>query len=257
MYTRVINLGFMEGTIMKKFFLTCMLWILFCSVAVAAQQKNDYVSPNFNPENIHSIIVIGQTPNEAIPYIVDDSLITSLPDEFKKECKISDVKIDTFMEAIVKVQNISGKNILAMSQSQDIAQKQEAYNILWNYINANYDTIVNISILQANYSQTYSEGYTYRTTETQRSTVSNIYGNIATINTPVEREHTVGRGFKDVAQVALNISVLNKNENVMNRKEFRNKISSGIAATTPYDMGRRIVASFAHDFNKKMQLKQK
>ena len=60
-----------------------------------------------------------------------------------------------------------------------------------------------------------------------------------------------------MAQVALNISVLNKNENVMNRKEFRDKISSGIAATTPYDMGRRIVASFAHDFNKKMQLKQK
>ena len=126
---------------------------------------------------------------------------------------------------------------------------------MWDYIGANYDTIININVLQANYTEKYSAGYTYTTTENQRSTISNVYGQMASINTPIQREHTVGRGMVDVAQILLNITVHNANEVVMSRKEFRNKISSGISATTPEDIGKRIVSSFAHDLSKVLNKK--
>lgn len=240
---------------MKKMMLFCFIVFMFCSTAMAAQQKSDYVSPNFNPQSIHSIAIIGQLPAESIQYVVEDNLLMSLPAELKKSMNISNIKTDTMMDIIVKVQKISGKNILAMMQSQNNNQQQEALKLVWDYIGANYDTIININVLQANYTEKYSAGYTYTTTENQRSTISNVYGQMANIDTPIQREHTVGRGMVDVAQILLNITVHNANEVVMSRREFRNKRSFGIAATTPEDIGRRIVSSFAHDLSKALNKK--
>lgn len=240
---------------MKKIILMVFVVCLFCSNAMAEQQKSDYISPNFNANNIHSIAIIGQLPQESVPYVVDDNLLMSLPAELKKAINVPNVQADTMMDIIVKVQTNSGKNILAMMQSQDNSQQQEAIKLVWDYIGSNYDTIINVNILQANYTEKYSNGFTYTTTENQTSTISNVYGQIASINTPVKREHTVGRGIVNVAQVLLNITVQNSNEMVMSRREFRNKISSRVAATTPDDIGKRIVGSFAHDFSKAMKKK--
>ena len=141
---------------MKKMILFCFIVVMFSSTAIAAQQKSDYVSPNFNANNIHGIAIIGQLPQEAVPYVVDDGLLMSLPAELKKSMNVSNVKADTMMDIIVKVQKISGKNILAMMQSQDNTQQQEALKFVWEYIGANYDTIININVLQANYTEKYS-----------------------------------------------------------------------------------------------------
>ena len=237
---------------MKKIILLCAMLLVWSASAFAAQQKSDYTSPNFNAANIHNIVIMSQVPNESLPYVVDGNIVMTLPEALKKELKLPvNIKADTMMEVVVKVQKLTGKNIMAMMQTQDVNQQQEAINLVWDYIGKNYDTIINIGVLQAGYTQKYSNGFSYMTTENQTSTRSNGYGQVATMNTPVQRENVVGRGMVDVAQITLNITVQNSNEFVVTRREFRNKISSGMAATTPEDIGKRIVGSFAHDFSKK------
>lgn len=238
---------------MKKVLLTIIMVCISNAVALAGSHS-DYISPNFDPKQIHSIFIMGVVPPQSSQYVVDPNLCTNLPVEMKKELNLKDINIDTLVDVMLKIQNETGKNVFAMSQSNNQALIDEAYKMFETYVKKHYDTGIFINILQGNYGEVYSNGIDINIPTAQTATITDNRGRMGNITVRGMQQQTIGRGIHRTANVTLLMQVMNmyEGEVVFSRQEYRDKISSGVGATTPEDIGRRIVASFAHDFSKKV-----
>lgn len=244
----------------KTFFskILVIMTIFCCLGSIAfAEQKSEYISPNFNPNNMKNILVYGCIPADNRQYVVDFNLQYSLAKELKENLDLKKYKADTLLEVATKLQKLTGKNILAMAQSSDPAVQNELNQIMGQYIAENYDTTIIINILQGNYGSVYSEGVTINMPTTRRS---NVYFNDGTSGTVTTREYTpqtYGGGQQSTADVTLLIQIQNMSDSeiVLNRQVYRRKQTSNLFPTTPEDIGKRIVVKFAQDFNKKFNYK--
>ena len=100
----------------KIFVLFSLLLLMFSNVCSA--ERSDYVSPNFSPKKIHNIVILPSITN-GTQYVSDPNIQLQFADELKKNWKMENTKIDTLMEVMKKVQDVTGKNVFVMMQSNN------------------------------------------------------------------------------------------------------------------------------------------
>ena len=247
---------------MRRFLALCCFFLLMFS-SVCSAESSDYISPNFAPEKIHRVILIPCVTN-GTQYVTDQNIPFQLVDELKTNWKLKNTHVDTMFDMMKKVQTLTGNNIFAIMQSNNQEQIAEAYKLCLDYTNRNYDTKVVVEVAVACEGKVFNEGITYNTTSYQTST-SNITsrGNVIpwatiTTTTPVQQQHTIGRGFAKTASVGVLLKIFDvaSGEEVFERLEARYKESGPLGNTTPVDMGKRIVNKFANDVNNMAEKKK-
>ena len=238
----------------KIFVLFSLLLLMFSNVCSA--ERSDYVSPNFSPKKIHNIVILPSITN-GTQYVSDPNIQLQFADELKKNWKMENTKIDTLMEVMKKVQDVTGKNVFVMMQSNNQELMSEAQQLCVDYVKQNYDTQIVIEVAIACEGNVFREGITYNTTSYQTST-SNVTsrGSVIpwatiTTTTPVQQQHTIGRGMRTTASIGMFLRIfdMSSGEKVFERMEARYKESAPRGHTTPADMGKRIVNKFSDDIS--------
>lgn len=236
---------------MKKIFLTVLLFLCFTATALA--QKQEWINKSYEFDKTNNIMLElyylppynGISENETAEIFIEKA--QNLCDNLIKQ----NYKLYTpamVEEAINKQHNI---DIALMYDSQP----EKADEIYRNYVKENMDLVVKAEIMAYDIGSQYFDGYFVNLPSVDTSYVTTPYGS-GTVTTYGNSPHYISGGNFPVAYCCVRFTAygLPNGDAVWTRIDDRAKANKTIFDnTTPKDIYKRIVSSWASDFEDKLK----
>jgi hypothetical protein len=235
---------------MHKRFLPFTIVFLICiSVAsIAFAEKQEWFDKAYDFSKVKRVLIYPPNISNKLKNGIVENEILEI---FNTKTKLPEqVKVITFFSLIDAVKTDTGTDLVQLHAKNS----QEALKLLNEATPKYADIVVTSTVFEYSMGSEYREGFTYNTTEYQTSYVHGAGGS-ATVQTPVNRTHTVRGGNVPVAYSSVRWDVYDAQTGkaVFSRLEDRARANPTVFDhTKPKSLYGRITASFFDDLSEKL-----
>lgn len=228
-----------------------ILMVFFIQNSVFAE-KHEWIDKNYDFSRITRVLLLDPSISDKLKNGITEKEIIEI---FNSNMKFpNNIKVMTLSSLVNTIKMDTGIDLIKLNNEN----QQEAMKLLDQLIPMYADITIVSRVFDYSVGSEYREGYTYTTTEYQTAYVHSGYGGptVATIETPVQRTHTVpGRNVKVAySSVRWDVYDANSKKAIWSRFDDRARANNTIFDNTkPKDLLERIIRSFCNDLSDKLK----